>query len=287
MGSFKNGAHVLRADEIVKTVARLQARICERFPESGLARVGVELERSARTTAARVSRLARPYYGLRFLALVALVIGIAAQIYVGWLIDWRGIIARADAVAIAQGLDSIVNLLLLSFAAIWFVLTLEQRLKRRRAMRQLHQFRSFAHVIDMHQLTKDPTVVLAASPRTASSPERRMSEFELSRYLDYCAEMLSLVAKLAALYAGRLHDREVIAAVNEVEELTSDLGRKIWQKIMILSRLDEARALTPAVPVQAPPPQAPDARVDSKAESAGQTPAARPTALHLDPLLDH
>ncbi len=241
----KHHAHGLRADEIVKTVARLEARISERFPESGLARVGSDLLVSARATAAGADVLAQPYYGLRILAGLALIAGIAAQVYVGWLIDWRSVLARADAVGIAQGLDSVVNLLLLSFAAIWFVLTLEQRLKRRRVMRQLYELRSFAHVVDMHQLTKDPTVVLSGGPRTASSPERRMSEFELARYLDYCAEMLSLIAKLAALYAGHMQDQEVVAAVNEVEELTSDLGRKIWQKIMIISRLDERAAARP------------------------------------------
>ena len=92
----------------------------------------------------------------------------------------------------------------------------------------------------MHQLTKDPTLVLG--PRTSSSPAREMSRFELARYLDYCAEMLALTAKLAALYAGESDDPVVIAAVNDIETLTSDLGRKIWQKIMILGQLDEARA---------------------------------------------
>jgi hypothetical protein len=191
-----------------------------------------------------------------------LALAIAAQIYVGSLIDWRAIIRHADAVGIAEGLESIVNLLLLAFGAIWSVLTLEQRLKRRRALREFFEFRSFAHVIDMHQLTKDPTVVLSAAARTPSSPERQMSEFELSRYLDYCAEMLALISKLAALYAGRLQDREVVAAVNEVEELTSNLGRKIWQKIMIVSRLNEGHSVHP--PAE----------------------ASRPNALLLDPLLD-
>ena len=243
MGRKIRNAHVLRADEIVKTVARLEARISERFPESGLAKVGKDLLASARATSANVDRLARPYYGLRVLAVLALAAGIAAQIYVGRLIDWQRIITHADPVGIAQGLDSVVNLLLLAFGAALFVLTFEQRLKRRRVLREFFEFRSFAHVIDMHQLTKDPTVVLGGGARTASSPERRMSEFELSRYLDYCAEMLALIAKLAALYAGRSRDREVIMAVNEVEELTSSLGRKIWQKIMILNQLDERRPL--------------------------------------------
>jgi hypothetical protein len=33
-----------------------------------------------------------------------------------------------------------------------------------------------------------------------------MSPFELTRYLDYCSEMLSLTSKLAAVYAQNLPD---------------------------------------------------------------------------------
>jgi hypothetical protein len=232
--------HVLDAAKIVTTVARLHARIAERFPDSGLAGVGLALTQTARATAARMDDLARPNLWLRALAVAAVIAGVAAQVYVARLVDWSVVIRRSDVVGITQGLDAIVNLLLLAFGAIWFVLTLEQRLKRRAVLRRLFELRSLAHVVDMHQLTKDPTVVLG--PPTPSSPQRRMSEFELSRYLDYCAEMLALIAKLAALYAGQVQDDAVIGAVNEIEVLTSDLGRKIWQKIMILSRLDEQRA---------------------------------------------
>jgi hypothetical protein len=232
---------ILEPGKIVETVERLHARIAERFPHSGLAEVCADLAATAQTTAARVQVLARPDYWLRALAVLAVIVGLAAQIYVARLINWSDVLRRADPVGITQGLDAVVNLLLLAFGAIWFVLTLEQRLKRRRILRALYELRAFAHVIDMHQLTKDPSVVLGGGTPTASSPERRMNAFELSRYLDYCAEMLALIAKLAALYAGRTHDGEVFAAVNEVEDLTSNLGRKIWQKIMILGEFDEAR----------------------------------------------
>jgi hypothetical protein len=234
-------SQVLDSGEIVKTIERLHARICDRFPESGLSRVCADLGETAKATAARVTALTRPYIGLRLLALAAILIGIAAQIYAAEIIDWRRLIRHADPTALTQALDAAVNLLILAFGAIWFVLTLEQRLKRRRVLRQLYEFRALAHVIDMHQLTKDPTVLLA-NAATPSSPHRQMSEFELSRYLDYCSEMLALIAKLAALYAAQIQDEAVIAAVNEVEDLTSNLGRKIWQKIMILSQLDERRA---------------------------------------------
>ncbi len=142
--------------------------------------------------------------------------------------------AGASAPDLLHGLESAVNLLILFGGAVWFVLTLEERAKRRRALDALHRLRSMAHVIDMHQLTKNPTVLLDG-PRTAASPERGMSQFELTRYLDYCAEMLSLLGKLAALYAERVRDNVVIAAVNDIEVLTTGLGRKIWQKITIIS----------------------------------------------------
>ena len=231
----------LDASEIVKTIERLHARIGDRFPESGLSSVCAALCKTAKTTAARVSELARPNYGLRVLAAVAILLGIAAQIFAAEIIDWRRLFTHSDATALTQALDAAVNLLILAFGAIWFVLTLEQRLKRRRVLRDLYAFRALAHVIDMHQLTKDPTVLLSGHA-TPSSPQRRMSEFELSRYLDYCSEMLALIAKLAALYTGQIQDPAVIAAVNELEDLTSNLGRKIWQKIMILSQLDERHA---------------------------------------------
>ena len=48
-----------------------------------------------------------------------------------------------------------------------------------------------------------------------------MTLFELSRYLDYCSEALSLTGKVAALYVQRFDDPVALQAVNEVEELTT------------------------------------------------------------------
>jgi hypothetical protein len=232
-------ARVLDAAKVVETVARLRARISERFPGSGLASVCGSLASAAELTAAREAELARPILPLRILAFVVVIVALAAQIYVAVLMDWGRILMRENPAEVAQGINAVVNLFLLAFGAIWSVLTLEQRWKRRRVLAHLYEFRSLAHIVDMHQLTKDATVVLDGGTATASSPERRMSEFELSRYLEYCSEMLALISKLAAIYASRTQDREITAAVNEIEELTGNLGRKIWQKTMIATRLNE------------------------------------------------
>ena len=94
-----------------------------------------------------------------------------------------------------------------------------------------------AHIVDMHQLTKDPEHLLVPEMRTPSSPDRQFTRFELSRYLDYCTELLSLASKLAALHAQCVNDPVVLDAVNDIEVLASNLSNKIWQKIMILDTM--------------------------------------------------
>jgi hypothetical protein len=231
----------LDAGEVITTLERLRARIAERFPDAGLAAVCAELVDSARTVRGRARRIARPYDLLRLLTLALVAGALAGQVWLAAQVDWRSVRFDLEAGSLAQATDAAVNLLVLAGAGVWFLLTLEQRIKRGRAMADLHELRSFAHVIDMHQLTKDPTVILAVSGRTASSPVRAMTQFQLARYLEYCAEMLALIGKLAALYAEYTRDPQVIAAVNDVDALAADLGRKIWQKITILSALDESR----------------------------------------------
>jgi len=118
--------------------------------------------------------------------------------------------------------------------ALLFLISLETKVKRRTALRMLHRLRSIAHVVDMHQLTKDPDQAVRSTPPTDASPERTLIQAQLGRYLDYCSELLALVSKLAAVLAQHQQDPVVLGAVNDIEVLTSSLSRKIWQKITIL-----------------------------------------------------
>jgi len=153
-------------------------------------------------------------------------------------------------VEFVQLLESGINDLVLVGAAIFFLVTLENRIKRHRALAAIHEMRAIAHVIDMHQLTKDPEWLLGRGQETGVLPPRSMSPFELSRYLDYCSEMLSLTGKVAVLYIQQFDDDVALAGVNEVENLTNGLSRKIWQKLMVLHAGDVRGPNTfpPAVP---------------------------------------
>ena len=63
---------------------------------------------------------------------------------------------------------------------------------------------------------------------------------DLARYLDYCSEMLSITGKVAALFAQSVNDDVVIDGVNDIETLSSNLSRKIWQKITLIDSPETA-----------------------------------------------
>jgi len=223
----------LQLDRIAETIAALEKRIGERFPGSGLSRVAAELHRLADQTGAVVQRLRRPVWILRMAAATGILAILGVSVAVAFL-GMRSSIRVQSVLDVLQGSEVAINDIILISAAIFFFLTLETRVKRRTALRALHRLRSIVHIVDMHQLSKDPEHLLAPAMSTASSPRRTFTRFELARYLDYCAEMLSLSSKLAALHVQYLNDPVVLEAVNDIETLAASLSNKIWQKIMIL-----------------------------------------------------
>ena len=69
---------------------------------------------------------------------------------------------------------------------------------------------------------------------TAKSPPNRMTAEELHHYFDYCSELVSLIAKTAALCAERTSDPVVLGTVSNLETLAAQMSQKIWQKISLL-----------------------------------------------------
>jgi hypothetical protein len=233
-------ARSLDVQAIVLTAQRLSVRVGERFPGRGITRLAGEVVIVGRETQARLERLNQPRWGIRLLVTIVLVLGAlvlgvsATRVSFGSEID-----GVDDWLAVVQ--NGIQDLVFVGIA-VAFLVTAESRISRRLALAGLGELRSVAHVIDMHQLTKDPDTALLTHRRTEHSPERTLDRFELGRYLDYCSEMLSLTSKLAALYAQRSSDPIVLSTVRELQELTGMLSNKIWQKVMIIDLLDNAEA---------------------------------------------
>jgi len=239
----------LDSEKIVATVGTLSKRIDERFPDSGLSRVCRELSAVAGESQKRSAWIARPQRTLRIITwlVVTLMIAGLAVVLANSALPRGGV----DLVGLVQVSEAGLNITILLGAAALFLFTAEGRVKRARALKAIHELRALAHVIDMHQLTKDPDRLLARGTETPSSPKQNLNASELVRYLDYCSEMLSLTGKLAALYVQKFDDPVALAAVNDVEQLTTGLSRKIWQKIMILNSIP-AKEFEPA-PKSRPP----------------------------------
>lgn len=228
----------LEAGLIVETVCQLEQRVRERFPGSGLAKVAGELKEVAHQAKKVTAEIDRPLTVLRIIC--GVVIAVLATAVAATLAEMRLAPGDWTWVAVIPVLESVINELILLGAGVFFLMTLEGRIKRRRALKAIHELRSLAHIIDMHQLTKDPHVLLEGGLPTPASPPRKLSSYQLSRYLDYCTEMLSLIGKLAALYVQRFDDPVALAAVDGMEDLTTGLARKIWQKIAMIEAAGRA-----------------------------------------------
>lgn len=245
----------LHDEAIVETVSALNERIADRFPGSGLSKLCTELLDVSEKSAVRAQGIGRSVWWIRICGYTLSMLVIALLVAVIWLIThsvrfkdeamgWADLIGTFEAAASG---------LIVLGATIYFLISLEIRIKRRRALSAVHELRSIAHIVDMHQLTKDPERMLRRYQQTDHSPAEAMSPLQLNRYLDYCTEMLSLIGKIAALYVQRFDDSDAVAAVSEVEQLTTGLSRKIWQKIVLLSQITDFASTGESLAIAEPP----------------------------------
>ncbi len=224
----------INADHIIETAQTLELRISERFPEASICAVASELISLGIDTKADAKSLEEPIWWLRAVITLIIILGGIIFLYLASEFPVEGL--DAGTIDIVQGIEAGLNTVVLAGAGFFFLVKGEERIKQKRVLKGLHGWRSLIHVIDMHQLTKDPAALSESFVRTKSSPKRTMDAAALTRYLDYCSELLSLTGKFAALYAQSVNDRVVIEAVNDVETLGTNLSRKIWQKIMLVGQ---------------------------------------------------
>lgn len=226
-----NGVHV------AATVEQLERRIDARFGQRGLTKTARELgqlvmsvDDEATLSHARLRRttLAARATGIAIVvaALIALGYGLRSAVL-------DGLDRTADWVPLTE---SVVNDLIFAAIAVVFLWAFPERLERRSLLALLHRLRSLTHVIDMHQLSKDPEQVNPNYVPTAQSTPHGLDAEQLHHYLNYCSELLSLTAKTAALCAEHTTDGVVLETVSDIENLTTQLSRKIGQKISLLPR---------------------------------------------------
>lgn len=226
----------LDPDAIIETLELLSKRTRERFPTADLADVCHEVTSTAREAKAHSGEWAEPILSIRvgaaFLICVVVVVSAAA------LANTKMPTNQLTLLQFTGFVEAALNDLVLIGACLFFLGSLEARLKRRRALLFVRKLRALAHIVDMHQLTKGAERLLPADARTISSPVFEMTGFQMRRYLDYCSELLALIGKIAAFCVQGFDDAVVLSSIDEIEGLVTGLQHKIWQKVLILHQVE-------------------------------------------------
>ena len=223
----------LEAPAVRETVEELYGRIEARFPKRGL--LGVcgdlillieEVQSSAGQGQRQIRWVRVASRVVMGFVIVVTILALLLALHDAFFDDQ--VESSIDVLGLAE---TAISDLVYAAIAIFFLWSFPERLQRSRLLNLLHQLRSTAHVIDMHQLTKDPEQLKPSWVPTAKSTKLDMTRDQVERYLDYCSEMLSLVGKTAALCAEESRDSVILETVSTIETLTVGLSRKIWQKI--------------------------------------------------------
>ena len=216
---------------LLKLVNTQVRQIEKRFPNRGITTVAKELRETTIKAPATCAEILKPNRWIRagvFLlgALMLAVLGYGIS-----QLDFR----MTDAWSIIEGIDAGISTAVYLGVTMVFLVSLEIRQRRQQMVKALLELRALAHVIDMHQMTKDPESLIFSEEEMDEEDQSGLTPFLLERYLDYAADLLSIIGKVAAWYAQEINDPKVLVAITELEQLTGDMNRKIWQKIQIIT----------------------------------------------------
>jgi hypothetical protein len=225
----------LESHYIAHAAAKLEARIRARLPGRRLAAVAgrlaemvPEVQQGFDSSYARF-KLTRRWSRV---ASVLIVLGTLLALVLALRDAFRG--GELESFDWVPLVESAINDVVFAAIAVFFLWALPERRERRTLVGLLHRLRSLAHVVDMHQLDKDPEQARSDYVPTEQSPPNRMNAEELHHYFDYCSELVSLIAKTAALCAEHSSDAVVLDTVSNLETLAAQMSQKIWQKISLL-----------------------------------------------------
>ena len=226
----------LDSARVVATTERLHRRVEARFPDRGIAQVAAELVRVAGQVGDSAStarhRLKQVRVASRVVSVLVVLITIVALVLTLHDAVLNGLEHTFEWLPL---IESTVNDVVFAALAVFFLYALPNRVERSYLLGQLHRLRSLAHIVDMHQLTKDPERL---RPRFTTTPEtidiHLATSDAMENYLDYCSEMLSLIGKIAALCAEESQDSVILDTVSTIETITTGMSSKIWQKISLL-----------------------------------------------------
>jgi hypothetical protein len=223
--------HRLDAGKIIETAKNLADEINVRLPGTNLAVLAGALAALAVATEERGRQARRPFLAIR--ALSGLAIGV---VFVGLWFLARHIHARWEFGTMNNVFDAIntgFNLLVLLAGALWFLVTIEARIKRKEALGFIEELREFAHVIDVTQLYYTPDLYRSRNGARPCNPAIDET------YLLYCTQMLGVISNLAPLYTRGATGDSILRAASEVQMLAMAIITKHLAKAEAARRMNK------------------------------------------------
>jgi hypothetical protein len=206
--------------KLISTSAALTSWIDRDFNHAHLALVAANVHRLTQEAVVTAQRIRQPIWLLRIGIWGLILAFIAGAIH-------QLVTHRLD--EILHFLDETKGAALYLGAFLLAFITLEVRLKRRRALKAISELRAVAHIVDMHQLAKDQTI---EEFRERTTPE------QMESYLHACIALLALLSKIGQLYVENFPDAGATQSVNDFEMIATGLSNKIWMKILNLKKFD-------------------------------------------------
>ncbi|HZV20207.1 MAG TPA: hypothetical protein VE986_01540, partial [Hyphomicrobiales bacterium] len=160
----------LQGKNLFEAAIELSERISGEFPARGLTQEARELAKDAKSFVAEAESLSRKgasYYAIRVLVALGFGLWIGTTSLV-LLRIWSLVQKKPESLDLfqsMQGIDAGIHIAVSAALAIFFTATLERRRKRRIAFNGLNSLLNFAHVVDSHQIDKDPTAFASGLPR--------------------------------------------------------------------------------------------------------------------------
>jgi hypothetical protein len=221
--------------KLIETIERVVGQIRSEFPKADLLAVGesvTELARRAETRSAAIKASSVP---LRIAIVLILAFGLAGSWFVIQKI--RRFPDAGELFTFFQGLEAVLNVVILAGVALFSIVTVESRWQRSAVLKEINAIVSLVHVIDMHQLGKRPMLVEARSAgKDHALPAGSYTPDEIMRYFDLCSDLMSLAAKIALIYEEVLPDSAVSDAVTDAAQLATALSNETYQKMMLMDR---------------------------------------------------
>ena len=235
----KTGYRALNPDKLTGSIDQIALQVGSSFPGAGLAGLAIDLSAVARDVIDLASEIRKPIWLVRVVAGVLILLALLWPLILAPFLDFKE--TFTSLAEFLEATDAGLHMILVMGAGVVFLVSWENRIKRNKALDSIATLRSIAHIIDMHQITKDPD--FDVNSHTESEVIRTVkSDSELAVYLDFCSDMLSVIGKLGAYHIQYYRDRVVLDAVNEIESLSNGLSRKLWQKIMVINHIAEVHA---------------------------------------------